>query len=135
MVWLSEQDDLSRFIIENSNKERYTMIPKYYLGSYDFQYEIMKEHDPQGLHERLSHSDKEVYPNYILFYNDLNLEARRARMEGIFGPLEFKQTFGPGLLDRILTFLNPHNQYERIHAYKILEIPEGAQSTASESGE
>lgn len=135
MIWISEQPDLTRFVIENSNKEHYTMIPKYYLGNWEFQYEIMKEHDPALLQQRLAGSETEVYPNYILFYNDLNLETRRERMEKVFGPLEFRKTFGPGLLDRILTFLNPHNQYERIHAYKIVTVPEDVTLTSGESGE
>jgi len=121
MVYLSEQEDLTRFVLENSNVERFTMVPLYYYGNWDFQYVINKQHNIAHTQANMLIEGKHPYPNYIVFYNDRNLETRMNKAIAAFGPLEFRTIIEPGYLDKLLAFVNPHNKIERVHIYKILE--------------
>ena len=125
MVWLSRQDDISRFIVENSNVEGFTMVPKYYYNSWDFQFELNKQHTAKYLQPRIIEEGEHPYPNYVMFYGDENLELRIQTIEEAFGGMEEATIIEPGNLDKVLHYLNPHNKIERIYIYRIVDFPEG----------
>lgn len=125
MVYLSKKEDLSRYLLDNRNIDGHTMIPQYYFGNWDFQYVMNKQHQPRWLQDQIVTDQEHPYPNYLVIYSDHLLDERKSEVEKYFGPLKFDTIIEPGSLDRLLHFFNPRNKIERVHIYKIQEIPEG----------
>ena len=60
-------------------------------------------------------------PNYVLFYDDEELDERVKKMKGYYPALAFRTTIEAGWFDKILHSLNPKNSLEKVHIYSIGE--------------
>lgn len=63
-------------------------------------------------------------PNYVIVEGDERLDARLTRLRPLFPALEPLATFRPGLLDRVLTRLNPRHVVNlTAHVYRVTPSP------------
>jgi hypothetical protein len=69
-------------------------------------------------------------PNYILFYNDENIEERIQHVQE-FAQLEYCTTIEPGWFDKLLHSLNDKNSLEKVRIYK-MQVTDDRRPTTSD---
>jgi hypothetical protein len=119
--------DAKNFIQEHAHKESVPLAPRFYADVWDEYYTF-------GVHQNLEETiglfhvldstfahdvHRRSYPNYILFYDDVDLEKRISNWKGKFAHLTYCTTIEPSFFDRFLHQLNPVNSLEKITIYRI----------------
>lgn len=119
MYFLYQQGDYANFNAVFIDSEQ--LPPLFYTGSWEKNYwhipgqtDIMSQRDDIC---RLA-SVREI-PNYVLFYGSTAVEQQVQAFDQVYGGIDFQATIEPGVLDRILHWMNPtHNTLEVVHIYK-----------------
>lgn len=130
MSYLYEQKDCRNFALEYTHIESGSMLPQYYSGIWTRYYYWKKGDNPTDYIHNMKHDEAvtahdlqpRLEPNYYLFYDDLNLETRVAKIREQYPDIEFLTTIESGWFDKLLNHLNPKNAVEKIHIYKIPSI-------------
>ncbi len=119
MIYLSKQDDFRNFIIESSHKSDYTLLPLFYLNKW-VSYAYVTGNNP--LSNIVKYYDSYNKPNYIIFWEDIDLENRMQEFRNSFPSIQFEAMILPSFIDRFMHLLNPgHLKMEIIYIYKIPE--------------
>lgn len=127
MLYLYDQGDCKNFIQEFSQGESGSQVPQFYSGNWQWYYVFRKsssievevsQMEELAMKQRGTYDPKEV-PNYILFYNQQNLDDRVERMKKYFPSLVYCTTIEPGWFDVLLNKLNDKNSLETIVIYKM----------------
>jgi hypothetical protein len=127
MTYLYERGDCNNFILEFTHSPTGAMMPQFYSNRWTTYY-YFKQGDPmEGVMRNFEHEATETaneimprtLPNYILFYDDNQLDQRVARMRNHYPQLTFCTTIESGWFDEMLHALNPKNTLEKIHIYTI----------------
>ena len=109
MVYLSHKDDLKSLAMEY-DRENLPWFPDYYLGR---NLPIFRLYKGKSEEQFLKEINSRNYPppDYVFFFGEENLEARRLNMEKLLSAkLEFDKRIDPSLVDFIMHKLNPrHN--------------------------
>ncbi len=63
------------------------------------------------------HKQEKYFPAFILFLEEENLQKRVDNMKSVFPHLEYKTTVHPGLVDKVMHWLNPINKNRVITIY------------------
>jgi hypothetical protein len=124
MLWLGRQPDFQNFVQEYSHADHAALPPRYYVQNWQSNYVIDRSIDIEFQRERQLVSTRQATPNYVLFYQQNNLEERVYQLQEIYGPLQFMKKFDPSRLDKLLHRLNPHNKLEEIYVYKVMPVKE-----------
>ncbi|MDQ3100882.1 MAG: hypothetical protein M3R08_05820, partial [Bacteroidota bacterium] len=105
-------------IIEDSIEGDAPMPPLYYLGQWDIEVISLASPDvPLGpLMDRLAVQRR---PNFVLFFGEDQLGERIDRIEKVVGPTTLFFRAEPGLVDRIVHWLNPVNRNETVVVARI----------------
>ncbi|MBE9466816.1 MAG: glycosyltransferase family 39 protein [Bacteroidetes bacterium] len=136
MVYLSRYKDINSLICEDSNRSGVTMLPMFYLGQWIDVYNIPKYENSDTTKmpnfEKISGHIKSVntpkyikqfckkkQPNFVLFFDDNNLEKRVAEIKKYYPKLTYETTIQPSFVDRVMRKLNPSNVNQIIYIYKI----------------
>lgn len=110
---LREERPLKGLLIEDSIEGEAPMPPLFYLGQWDVN--VVPWTDPAAdllLHlERFNDSAK---PDVVLFFGLEEVQQRMVRTSMALGPLRVIGTAEPGLVDRVVHWLNPVNRNETI---------------------
>lgn len=129
MSYLYDRGDCNNFILEFTHSPTGAMMPQFYSNRWTTYY-YFKAGDPvEGIMRNFDHEDRitaaaimpRALPNYILFYDDEQLQERVARMQRYYPQLSFCSTIESGWFDEMLHALNPKNTLEKIHIYTIGE--------------
>jgi 4-amino-4-deoxy-L-arabinose transferase-like glycosyltransferase len=125
-----------KFILsEDSNRESVSMLPFFYAGYQGFQYILPQENRPdtisskyfkQGskfvrviyLPEYFKTISRDSLPEYVLFYDDKNLDKRVARLKTIFPNMKIETVIGTSLVDAMFQKMNPINKNFPFYIYK-----------------
>jgi hypothetical protein len=134
MLYLHPQrEKIQTLLLENNNRNDTEFIPLFYLGKWVnvYQYcpsfefadsiETLRTTAYQRKIKSLEYitSQPSRIPQYILFYDDKNLEQRVASLKTVFPGLTYETTIEPGTLDKLLYKLNPGgNRNQVIYIYK-----------------
>ncbi len=118
MVYLSQYEDLSYFIIDDVNKTSLRPPPMYYLDNWVYYDPIMKNTNLDQFKSAKKWNHPENQPGFILFMESENIESRVAFMHSVFPDLEFETLIEPGMMDRVLHWLNPINDNQNIFIYR-----------------
>jgi hypothetical protein len=111
------------------------MLPFFYAGKQGFQYLLPQVENPDTIAESYcEHTSKfvtKIYkpeyflsvskdslPDYVLFYDDKNLEARVSRMRKIFPELKYETRIKSSLVDAMFQKMNPVNKNFPFYIYK-----------------
>jgi Alg9-like mannosyltransferase family len=125
MTYLYEAGDCNNFILEFTHSDHGAMMPQFYSNCWTTYYYFKKGDPVEGI---LRNADFEAaqtandlmpraLPNYILFYDDEQLEERIATMQRFYPSLTYRTTIESGWFDQLLHTLNPKNSLEKIHIY------------------
>ncbi|MBL7964362.1 MAG: glycosyltransferase family 39 protein [Flavobacteriales bacterium] len=126
MYLLREAGNVRGFIVEDTHEGEAPLMPLFYLGQWQMTVEQVT--DPaQDLGDLLVRYPDAVRPNVILFFGLEDLEARQARAATALGRLEEIGRAEPGLLDKVVHWLNPINRNETIVICRITDPTAGLQ--------
>ena len=126
MLYLYNQGDCKNFVQEFTYTDGGPLVPQFYAGNWSWYYVWRKGTD---ISEDFSIMDNAAVdfagtmkpkpiPNYILFYNDENIEERIQHVQE-FAQLEYCTTIEPGWFDKLLHRLNDKNSLEKVRIYKM----------------
>lgn len=122
MSYLYRQPDLKAIMIDDSNKDNdFTMPPLFYLGKWQSVIGITKRNNADTALVKYRNLSPEMRPNYIVFWQAENLEARVDSFKKRFPSAEYVTTIEPGLIDKTLKWLNPVNDNQTTYIYKFSE--------------
>lgn len=116
MTYLHRYQNVEAIAVDNSNYGGIQMMPQFYLGQWIKIYEITKVHPVDLLPRTIAYQGPE--PGFFIFIRDENLKDRINAVEKYFPDLKFETKIEPGLVDKILHWLNPHNKNEEIFIYR-----------------
>jgi len=127
MLYLYEQHDCKNYVLEFSHMEGASMMPQFYTGIwtryYSWDKHVNIEDDIKNMAQNEADAQNNLMqrpePNYYVFYDDDNLEARVARIKALKPTLTYKATIEPGWFDVLLNSLNPKNMLEKMYIYKV----------------
>lgn len=116
--------DVKGIIIEDTVEQDPPMLPLFYLGQWDIiqQFATDPALDLRALREKAAPGQRS---NVLFFIGAEELDQRVRRAEAQLGPLHLIGHAEPGLLDRLMHWLNPHNRNVTIsiHAIGAAENP------------
>lgn len=118
MRYLASREDLTYYIIEDSNTDKITMLPQFYLDKWTAVMRIRADQSPEWVYKQMEGWSPGAKPNYILFLGAQDLEKRVKASEEYFD-LTFETTIEPSAMDKLLHKLNPNNKNEAIAVYRI----------------
>lgn len=104
--------------VEDTAEQDPPMLPLYYLGRWDVAVHNITNPD-MDIRALAAASPPEGRPDVVLFIGPEALEARIARVQQALGPLQLVGRAQPGLLDRLMHWLNPVNRNEVISIYRV----------------
>lgn len=127
MYALFKRGDATNFVQDFKHKESNPLSPKFYAGIWSEYYELSKKDDLKALVESFDDIERKYhnqlhdrqYPNYVLFFQNTQLEERVAAWKKFYPHLRYCETIEPGFFDRMLHQLNPVNSLETVIIYHI----------------
>ena len=118
MTYLSKYPDLSYFIVEDVNSNIVRFPPVFYTGQWP-QYDAVTNETSYAEFRKWKNWELvENQPQFILFFQPINMEARVDSMKQFFPQLEYETTIKPGFMDKVIHRLNPVNANESIVIYR-----------------
>ncbi len=113
MLALRNGPPVRGMVVDDSVEHEPPWMPIYYLGMW--QATQLPYADPaDDLAGQLARMRPEERPDVVLFIGEEQLGVRQARMMELMGPLEIVAIARPGLVDRVVHWLNPVNRNETI---------------------
>jgi hypothetical protein len=130
MNYLYDAGDCNNFILEFTHSDQGAMMPQFYSNIWTNYYYFKKGDPVEGTLSFASNIAMETehdimprpLPNYILFYDDKQLDERVASMKKYYPTLTYRTTIESGWFDELLHSLNPKNSLEKIHIYSTGEV-------------
>jgi 4-amino-4-deoxy-L-arabinose transferase-like glycosyltransferase len=113
MYDLREQRPLQGILVEDSIEGEAPMPPLFYLGQWDMPV-IPWTGSPGDLPSLLATWGDDGQPDIVLFIGEEDLKDRMDKVQKALGPLTVLGLAKPGLLDRVVHWLNPVNRNETI---------------------
>lgn len=119
MCYIAKQKDCVRLIIEDSNRDDFTMPPQYYLGNWSSTFGVTNLFTPDSMLAYYKMTPLADRPNYVVFMQAENINARVDSLRKRFPTLHYETTIEPSLIDKTMFFLNPVNDNQTTYIYKI----------------
>lgn len=117
MVYLSQYENIQSILLENSTEHSTKVTPKYYMEEWVYEYHFAKPKTIDEFRNELIVSEKKP-PAFVLFFKNDDLDKRVEQMKNVLPSLEYEATIEPGLVDKILHWMNPFNANMLIHIYR-----------------
>jgi hypothetical protein len=119
MCYIAKQKDCVRLLIEDSNLDEFTMPPQYYLENWSSTVGITKKFTPDSMLYFYNTIKPNERPNYVVFMQAQNINARVDSLRKRFPTLHYEATIEPSFIDKTMHFLNPLNDNQTTYIYKI----------------
>ena len=117
MTYLSKYDNIRVIMVENSNKSSINFLPMYYLGQWVGYEEITNRQSAAELAGRYE-GPGNTYPDFLIFEGENNIQVRIDTVQSHFPGYVYETTISPGMIDRILFWLNPINENQNAYIYR-----------------
>jgi 4-amino-4-deoxy-L-arabinose transferase-like glycosyltransferase len=117
MIYLSKFENVRVILLEDTNKDNASMAPLFYMGQWPEVFQVTKKHTMSDLPVD-SITGKPVSPDFVLFYGKQQLHQRVLETEKVYPGMEYATTIQPGMIDKVLHWLNPVNANESIYIYR-----------------
>ena len=119
MYYLYKKGDAKMFYVEDSNKENdYLMPPLFYFGEWIAVYWINKTKTADKALEFYNQTEPSLRPQYMVFWQGENIEARVDSVKKRFPNLVYETTIEPSLIDKTLHYINPLNDNHAAYIYR-----------------
>jgi hypothetical protein len=130
MNYLYDAGDCSNFILEFTHSDQGAMMPQFYSDKWTTYYYFKKGDPVEGILRNVAYEAEKSasdimprsLPNYVLFYDDDNLDQRVKNMQHYYPTLAYRTTIESGWFDELLHQLNPKNSLEKIHIYSTTQV-------------
>lgn len=121
MLYLSQyHKQITCILQENTTRHSVKQLPRFYLRSWCHEIEVTKDNPlykyAAQLQQHRQHQPTLV-PQYVLFWENTNMESRVDSMKSLFPNLQYMKSFEPGFVDLMLFKMNPYNANMSIHVY------------------
>jgi len=117
MTYLSKYPDIDNILVENSNKSSINLLPMYYLDQWIGYKEITNMRSASETAEWYRENQFN-WPDFIIFEGENNIDDRLLKVDEAFPGFEYETTISPGMIDRILFWLNPVNENQNAYIYR-----------------
>jgi hypothetical protein len=116
MVYLSKDESIDKIAFEDSNRQGTKLAARFYLKKWIPVIEISKDRPVEQFIQEHGTNP----PDYILFFEEKNLEERVAKIQSHFPQMRYEATIGQGLIDELLHKMNPQNNVnQEVYIYKL----------------
>lgn len=122
MVYLSRYNDLKYFIVDDVNKSVLRAPPIFYLENWAHYTSVMEYDDLDAFKNQQKWKNTAKQPGFVIFMESKNIDSRVAFMSSVFPGLTFERLIKPGMMDRVLHWLNPINDNQNIIIYRNTSI-------------
>ncbi len=120
MLALRDGPPVHGLIVEDTVENEPPWMPMYFLGQWQATQLPEPYSDPAILlKDQIALLPPEKRPDAVLFIGLEDLEQRKARIISLIGPLKPVAVAEPGLVDRVVHWLNPVNRNETISVYRL----------------
>jgi hypothetical protein len=119
MTYLAGKKDLNNILIEESNRDSYTMPPRFYLKNWKSDFYVTGTFTIDSLISRMSEVPPDLLPNYVVFNHPENMDQRIKNLEKVYPHLVYETTIEPSFIDKVMYFLNKHNDNATSYIYRI----------------
>lgn len=117
MTYLSKYPEIDNILVENSNKAGINLLPMYYLGQWVGYSEITDTRNAADAKQWYIHNQINP-PDFMIFEGENNLDVRLEEALEEFPGMVYETTISPGMIDRILFWLNPINENQNAYIYR-----------------
>lgn len=117
MTYLSKYDNIKSILLEDTEKDNAKLAPQFYLGEWVRYYTVTKSSPIEELSE-WARNDLNFQPRFMLFFGEENMEKRVVGLKEVYPNIEYETIIEPGLVDKILHWLNPKNANNTIIIYR-----------------
>jgi hypothetical protein len=114
MVYLSNDSSIRSIALEDTNHSRTRLAPRFYLKKWIPVYDITTDHPLEEFVKTHATSDTSQYPDYIIFFENNNLDQRVAKLKSYFPSLHYMTTIDQGFIDDMLHKMNPDNNVNQV---------------------
>ena len=118
MEHLSQYPELNYFVIEDINKSVLRFPPMFYLEKWVAYDAIMAGDDIYQISKKKKWNEKNNQPGFVLFFQPDSINQRVETMKTILPGLVFEAVIEPGEADKVLHWLNPINDNQKIFIYR-----------------
>ncbi len=117
MYYLSRYENKKMILIEHSHKYGVPLLPRYYSDEWPGYIEVDKATRASGI-DSVFIKKKDLVPQFVLFIEKDNMDDRLAKMKSMYPDLVYETTVEPGLVDKVMHWLNPVNANNVIIIYR-----------------
>ncbi len=117
MTYLSKYEGINNILVENSNRSSINLLPMFYLGQWTGYSEVTNARSAWDVYAHYKKYSIPM-PDFYIFEGEKNIEARLDSISRYFPGLEHETTISPGMIDRILFWLNPVNENQNAYIYR-----------------
>ena len=118
MVYMSQYGEINNFLIEDVNQNVLRFPPQYYLQKWYRYNVLLKDSDYDAFIKKNSNQPASNQPGFVLFYQPNDIDSRVSKLKTVYPELEFETVIEPGFMDKVLHWLNPINDNQRIYLYR-----------------
>lgn len=118
MNYLRTKTDNQQYLMESSNSWNPVITPLFYIDKWQQPYNICGSYPTDSLFAYLQEHHLPM-PNYVVFAEEKNLEARLASIKRYIPNLTFDKYIESSYLDRTMFWLNPVNANLTYYVYKV----------------
>lgn len=119
MVYLSRKADFRELIVEETNHDYTTQPPLFYLRHWTSPLELHSGITMDTLKARMAARIPAHRPNYVVFNQEDDIDARVAAFKREFPGLTYETTIYPSFVDEVMHWLNHHNANFSAYVYRI----------------
>ncbi len=118
MSYLSKYTGIGTILLEDANHDVVKYPPEFYLHQWVTVDVINISHTWEAYQAKIEENPIENQARFILFFEEANLQLRVNRLKTLIPDLVFETKIEPGLMDKILYWLNPLNANQTIYIYR-----------------
>lgn len=115
---LSDFPHVEYVVSEDTNNDYASMMPLFYAEKWPQVAQVTRKYPLSELPEYPPGSDQLRHPDFVFFYGNKNLHKRVLDLQKVFPEISYEATFQPGLVDKVMHWLNPVNANHTIYVYR-----------------
>ncbi len=118
MSYLSKYPDIKHILVDDEGNSP-EMFPRFYLGQWPYMSdELLEGENSEGMMGRVAKEFPDFPPRFVLITGDKLTSAQVIAVRKFFPFLVYETTIEPGMIDKIVHWLNPINKNRRVYIYR-----------------
>ena len=118
MTYLSKYHEIHYLLVADTDDSP-DLFPRFYLGQWPGMYdEFIGSENTAAMMKRVSKRSYKAQPQFILFTGNNNHQAQVLEARKDFPFIVYETTIEPGMIDKIVHWLNPINKNRKVYIYR-----------------